>query len=88
MGQLLRSLEYGDIENEDLRNPIKRRPLYIADSIKVALYIGNWALGSPCISLFVDNSCKCLELVVSIYSQQRKESTETHVPTPWYDLKV
>ena len=28
-----------------------------------------------------------MELVVSVYSLQRKESTETHVPTPWYDLR-
>ena len=56
---------------------VKRRPLYVADSKKVALYIGNWALGSPCLSLFVDSFVKCLELV---------ESSETYVPTPWYDL--
>ena len=47
----------------------------------------NWALGSPCLSLFVDSFVKCLELVVSVYSQQRKESSATHVQTPWYDLK-
>ena len=53
---------------------VKRRPLYVADSKKVALYIGNWALGSPCLSLFVDSFVKCLEHV---------ESSETYVPTPW-----
>ena len=66
---------------------VKRRPLYVAYSKKVALYIGNWALGSPRLSLFVHSFVKCLELVVLVYSQQRKESSETHVPTPWYDLK-
>ena len=34
-------------------------------------------MGSPCLSLFVDSFVKCLEHV---------ESSETYVPTPWYDL--